>query len=492
MQNPTSNPKNPNDGIFVIFGVTGDLSKRKLLPALYQLMEKGLLSEKFRIVGITRRDTRAEDLIDQIKRSLQEEGSQADEKTLEKLQSRITLVNMNIEARQDYQKLEDALTDIDRALGEPANRLFYLAVPPKMVGTIVSHLGAQGLHDPSEKNCVSRLLVEKPFGYDIKSAVELIEQMEQAFDEDHIYRVDHYLAKETVQNILTFRFKNPLFEAVWDKSTVEHIMITASEKIGIEGRANFYENTGALRDLVQSHLLQLLALIAMEEPTEQTSRAIHEAKLALLKSVAPIAPEKVVDHSVRGQYDTYRSEADNPQSFTETYAAVRLEINNSRWQGVPVLIRAGKAMAEKVTEITLVFKPSDKLSPNRNALTIRIQPDEGIVLSLLAKKPSFEDKAEMVQMNFSYDQHFSDSSHPDAYERVLVDAIRGDKTLFTTDQEVLAAWRVIENVINAWSENGQGLETYNNGSWGPVAADKLAGNCGAQWRTKTLHIAAPA
>lgn len=473
-------------GIFVIFGVDGDLSKRKLLPALYELMAKDLLTENFKIIGTTRRDTQVGDIISHIKTSLHNSGNNIDDKTLNRLRDGIQLVKMDIENKSDYAQLENTINQTEASIGRPSNRLFYLAVPPKLVAAIVGHLGEQGLHKAADAE--SRLLVEKPFGYDTRSAEELIGQMEKVFAEDVIYRVDHYLAKETVQNILTFRFKNPLFEAVWDKSTVEHIMITASETIGIEGRVNFYENTGALRDLIQSHLLQLLALVTMEKPSDNSSQAIHQAKLSLLDAISPVSPEEVSSCSVRGRYETYLQEVSNPDSTTETYAALKLNINNQRWQNVPVLLRAGKSMAEKVTEITLIFKPSDPESSDRNALTIRIQPNEGIVLSLLAKKPSFAQETELVQMNFSYREHFGGAKHPDAYERVLVDVIKGDKTLFTTDKEVLAAWKVIENVIQSWSKNGSDLETYPNGSWGPAGADELANSCQAQWRTKGLHI----
>jgi glucose-6-phosphate 1-dehydrogenase len=474
------------EGIFVIFGVDGDLSKRKLLPALYELLEKNLLSQSFRIIGTTRRDTQVDDIVSHIKTSLHNSGNDIDDKTLDRLRASLQLVKMDIELQGDYAQLENIINQTEASIGRPVSRLFYLAVPPKMVTTIVGHLGNQGLHKAAGTE--SRLLVEKPFGYDTRSAEELIGQMEKVFTEDVIYRVDHYLAKETVQNILTFRFKNPLFEAVWDKSTVEHIMITASETIGIEGRVNFYENTGALRDLIQSHLLQLLALVAMEKPSDNSSQSIHQAKLSLLNDIKPISPEDVAPCSVRGRYETYLQEVSNPDSITETYAALKLNISNQRWQDVPVLLRAGKSMAEKVTEITLIFKPSDPGSSDRNALTIRIQPNEGIVLSLLAKKPSFAQETELVQMNFSYREHFGGAKHPDAYERVLVDAIKGDKTLFTTDKEVLAAWKIIENVIQSWSKNGDDLETYPNGSWGPAEADELANSCQAQWRTKGLHL----
>lgn len=487
-------PHTQHDGIFVIFGITGDLAKRKLIPSLYRLIQLGVISDDFHILGTTRKHTTTEEVMNDLRATLKESGDPVDEAALIQFASRLTMVNMDIGKQEDYTILKHALKNTERSINKSVNYLYYLAVPPAMFDPIVASLHAHDLHNPSDSlksPNERRLLIEKPFGYDTASAIELIRQMEHSFTERSIYRVDHYLAKETAQNILTFRFHNPMFEAVWNCHSIDHIMITAAEKIGIEGRVNFYESTGALRDLIQSHLLQLLALVTMEEPEDRTAQSIHKAKLALLDSIPAISAKEVDKRAVRGQYEGYRAEVNNPQTHTETFAAIRLDINNERWKGVPILLRTGKAMAQKVTEISLIFKPRGKQSKDRNALTIRIQPKEGIVMSLRAKKPSLRDDTEMVQMAFNYHQSFSDEVQPDAYERVLIDAIRGDKTLFTTDEEVLSSWRIIETVLRAWEADGKSLESYEQASWGPIGADRLANDADAQWLTNQLHIHKP-
>lgn len=473
-----------SDGIFVIFGLTGDLAKRKLLPALYELAEMGLLSDNLRIVGITRKPTEIEDIIADIRVSL----DTTNEKTLDKLRSIVRIVRMDIGKEEEYEQLKNELDAIENEVGLCLNRLFYMAVPAQMFEPVVDGLGGYELNKGCQhRKAESRLLIEKPFGYDTDSAVTLIRRIEQVFSEEAIYRVDHYLAKETAQNILTFRMNNPVFKKVWNRDSIDHILITASEEISIEGRTNFYESTGAVRDLIQSHLLQLLALTTMEEPTNKSANAIHASKLKLLQDVQPLQPNQVASHTVRGQYDTYRQEVGNHNSHVETFAAIKLQINNNRWRDVPILLRTGKAMLEKVTEITLVFKTRGEASENRNMLTIRIQPNEGIVLSFLAKKPSLSDETETVQMEFCYKDSFA-GKQPDAYERVLVDAIRGDKTLFTTDDEVLASWKILDAILQEWSKNGNSLVKYKTGSWGPAEADELAASIGASWLTGQLKI----
>ncbi len=478
-----------NTGIFVIFGITGDLAKRKLLPALYQLVDLNLLAEQFVIVGTTRRETTIDDVIADVKSNLLANNDVVNDATLDRLRSMLRMVKMSIGDEADYSQLRDSLDQIEREAGICLTRLFYMAVPPHMFEPVVSGIGAFGLNNDCQHGKIaSRLLIEKPFGYDTVSAKVLIKHLETVFNEESIYRVDHYLAKETAQNILTFRLNNPIFRAVWDSHSIDHIMITAAEKIGVEGRADFYDHTGALRDLIQSHLLQLLALTAMEEPENRSAGAIHAAKLALLQAIKPMLSEEVDASTVRGQYDTYRGEIGNPDSITETYAALKLEIDNDRWRGVPILLRTGKAMHEKITEITLVFKTREEGSNDQNMLTLRIQPDEAIVLSLLAKKPSLIEETETVQMEFFYNESF-DGKQPDAYERVLIDAIRGDKALFTTDDEVLASWKIIDEVLKRWSVNGDSLISYETGSWGPAQVDELAANSNAEWLTGKLRIA---
>ncbi len=468
----------------VIFGITGDLAHRKLLPALYHLAKDGLLPQGFSIIGVTRTGTTVEALIHELKTKL----DQPDEPTLQRLQNAMSIVTMDIAKVEEYTKLKQALDDHEARVGACTNRLFYLAIPSQTFSSVAELLGHAGLTQGCQhKVGESRLLIEKPFGYDLLSAQELIATLSTHFTEQQIYRVDHYLAKETAQNILTFRFNNPLFQAVWDNRVVESVMLTAAEAIGIEGRVAFYEQTGALRDVLQSHLLQLLALVAMEKPETMDAEAIHAKKLELLNAIVPITPDKVAERAVRGQYEGYLYEVGNHSSITETYAAVWLDIATPRWQGVPFLLRTGKALAEKLTEITLVFRDKTNPQAQQNTLTIRLQPNEGISVELLAKKPGFDYQPQTVQMDFCYAQSF-EGVHPDAYERVLVDALRGDKTLFATSDEVLAAWRVVDPVVHAWSMSPDGPETYKLGSWGPAAADTLAKAANAAWVSHRLKV----
>ncbi len=472
----------------VVFGITGDLARRKLMPALYSLAKTGLLPEGLQIIGVTRSGMTVDALLDDIRATLAANGETIDEQTLTRLGGVTLIITMDISKVDEYAKLKQALDDHEKRVAACTNRLFYLAVPSQTFGSIAELLGQAGLAEGCDHRVgESRLLIEKPFGYDLQSARELIATLSQQFSESQVYRVDHYLAKETVQNILTFRFSNPLFRAVWDAETISGVMITAAESIGIEGRVAFYEQTGALRDIIQSHLLQLLALVAMEPPERMDAEAIHARKLEVLRAIKPIAPDEIATSTVRGQYEGYLEEVTNHSSVTETYAAIRLSIDTPRWKGVPILLRTGKALAEKVTEITLIFKDKDGAGDHQNALTLRIQPNEGISVQLQVKKPGFDAESEVVQMDFCYDQR-STGAHPDAYERVLVDALRGDKTLFATSDEVLAAWAVVEHVVQAWAMSDDNLRPYARGTWGPAAADTLASNADMQWLSDRLRI----
>lgn len=342
-------------------------------------------------------------------------------------------------------------------------------MPPQVFDPVVHLLGESGLnagcpHDSGQ----SRLLIEKPFGSDLASARELIDRISEAFDEEHVYRIDHYVAKETAQNILTFRTSNPLFHAVWDGHYVERITVTASEAIGIEGRI-YYDQTGALRDLLQNHLLQLLALVTMETPATLDPDRVHAEKLKLLRAIASIAPDQVAGQAVRGQYTGYRDDVGNPHSTTETFAAIRLHVNTPRWHHVPVLLQTGKALNEKFTEIKLEFKDPLQHGPLTNCLTIRVEPNEGIGLDLRVKKPGLGHEVETADMDFRYARSFG-VRHPDAYERVLADAIRGDRTLFTTNAETLECWRIIDAIVGEWSKPGGVMITYEPGT----PADELS------------------
>lgn len=455
--------------IIVIFGITGDLSQRKLLPALYHLIKDNLLHEDTEIIGVTRRDISAEELLGKTEVCVLESDKVCDPAALKLLASKLSMFKMDLGNGADYDKLLQHLNNTETKHAMCMNRLYYLSIPPGVYQPIVANLGAHGLNQSCQHGAAAtRLLIEKPFGYDLASAEELIFETGKHFKEEQIFRIDHYLAKETVQNILTFRFHNPIFEAVWDNRHVARIDITVSEKIGIEGRSVFYEQTGALRDSLQSHLLQLLAATTMEEPRGLSSESIHAERLKLLRAVEQVPADKLGERAVRAQYAGYRKEVVRPQSITETYAALKLFIANSRWDGVPLYIRTGKALREKQTTISLHFKHAEGSTKHGNTLTFFIQPNEGIGIDLCVKHPGFDNRIDTASMDFSYQRSFDDHGHPDAYERVLVDAVRGDRTLFATSEEVIASWHILQPVVEAWTRDGAGLQTYQPGSDGPA------------------------
>lgn len=458
--------------ILTIFGITGDLAHRKLLPSLYYLAKNEMLPKSLRIIGITRTGTTIDKVMSSIREAVEAQGDSCDEEVLSWLESTISIVKMDITDSAEYIRLKKVHEKLEDEAGVCLNRLFYLAIPSQTFAPVVRELGQSGLNSGCQHgNTQSRLLVEKPFGFDLISAKELIADTSASFNEDQIYRIDHYLAKETVQNILTFRFQNPLFSGVWDTKHISQIVITAVESIGIEGRVIFYEQMGALRDLVQSHLLQLLALVTMDEPDNLTAESIHDAKLKLLKSVVPPLPDRIAQCVVRAQYQGYTNEVNNPDSRVETFVAVRLNIDHPSWRNTPIFLQTGKKLAEKVTEIKIVFHDKNIPKPH-NTLIIRIQPNEGISLALRVKKPGFDKKVEEVPMDFYYSEAF-ETPHPDAYERVIVDVMRGDKTLFATSEEVIASWEIIEPILSAWDHNRAQLYKYEAGSRGPKEADEL-------------------
>ena len=374
---------------------------------------------------------------------------------------------MDVTEASEYDTLLNYLNELEDKHGTHMNRLYYLSIPPTVAQPIITFLGEHSLNASCQHGAaMTRLLVEKPFGYDETSAKELIEITGEQFGEEQVYRIDHYLAKETVQNILTFRFNNPIFEPLWDKDHIDYIEVFSIESIGIENRINFYEQTGALRDLIQSHLLQILALITMEEPKELNSDEIHKDKLKLMSQIKAVPANKVSEDTIRGQYEGYKKEVDNEDSANNTFAAIRIFIDSDRWKNVPMIIKTGKALPEKLSEVNVVFKPTTD-NPHHNVLTFRIQPKEGIELSLRIKKPGFEDEVQPAEMDFDYDKVFKKDYSPTAYERVLVDAVRGDHTLFATAGEILESWRVIQPILNEWSKNSSDLVIYRKGTSGP-------------------------
>ncbi|HEX3472985.1 MAG TPA: glucose-6-phosphate dehydrogenase [Silvibacterium sp.] len=491
------NERIPEPGVVVIFGASGDLTKRKLLPALFHLEQQGLLPKEFAIVGVARRDlksTFAADMKDGIlKYGDGKEGDPAIDEFIEKVDYHA----MNFDDDRGYTDLKALLDQIDRERGTKGNRLFYLAVAPEYFSDIINHLGAHNMAHPEKSH--TRVIIEKPFGHDLESARELNDEVNKVFDEEQIFRIDHYLGKETVQNILVFRFANGIFEPIWNRNFIDHVQITAAESIGIEGRGPFYEKAGALRDVVQNHVMELLSFVAMEPPVSFEADSVRGEKVKVWRAIKPIP----IENTVRGQYSLgmedgqqvqgYREEDRvDPNSTTETFAALKLEIENWRWAGVPFYLRAGKRLAKRVTEIMIQFKqpplllfdrsntgPCNEIQPN--ILTIRIQPDEGISLRFGAKVPGPDTNVCPVIMDFQYATAFGVNS-ANGYERLLLDSMLGDQTLFAHRDGVEATWGLYTPVLEAWSKaRPKDFPNYRSGSWGPKAADGLIGRDGRQW-----------
>ncbi|PID32258.1 glucose-6-phosphate dehydrogenase [Candidatus Saccharibacteria bacterium] len=476
--------------ILTIFGMSGNLAQTKLLPAIYHLLAKDLLPQDFSVLGVFRSSSKSLDhVLQQVEINLLRRHIDVDERALRKLRSIIHPIIMDSTNQADYTLLSQAIAAIDNQNDTPHNRLFYLAIPPDIFHNVIDCLRRAGLSQETT-SYASRILVEKPFGTDYDSAKQLIKTMKQHVHERQIYRIDHYLAKENAQNILTFRFSNPLFEGMWGKHAIDHIQITAAESIGIDDRGSFYENMGALRDFVQSHLMQMMCLVTMERPQSLHSKQIHEQKLALLNCVQPIAADRVDTQTARGQYKTYRHDAHSPKSNIETFAAVALEIDNPRWRGVPILLRTGKNLRAQKTDIKIVFRDRTDRDIPPNILTIRIQPQEGIAIHLAAKKPGFSDELQHVAMRFSYQDSFEQDA-PDAYERVLMDAIAGDQSLFASSDEVLRSWQILDAVVHAWQNSPDQPETYAAKTDGPLSAQALAKRYGCEWFADTADIVEP-
>jgi glucose-6-phosphate 1-dehydrogenase len=460
---PATHEPQLEPAIIVIFGITGDLSQRYLLPSLYHLIKDGLLPEKTEIVGISRKNITAEELLNKARLCGEDKDSVCDPAALKTMHEHTTMFQMDLTKGADYTTLHQKLDAIETKNGVCMNRLYYLSIPPQVYMPVIRLLGEEGLNTSCQHGrAMTRLLVEKPFGFNLQSAKDLIQETSEVFGEEQVFRIDHYLAKETVQNILTFRFQNPIFEALWSQQYIASINISAHEEIGIEGRADFYEPLGALRDFIQSHLLQVLAIVTMDEPERFDSEHIHIAKQEVMQHIESVPADKVKERVTRGQYEGYREEVKNPKSVTETYAGVTVYIDSPRWKGVPVRLSTGKALSERKTEVRISFHGA--ASEANNHLRFRIQPNEGIELDLLTKKPGFTEELETTAMDFSYNHDFANHGHPDAYERVLVDAVRGDHTLFATSEEVLASWRVLQPVINEWAKESKDLIIYKVGT----------------------------
>jgi glucose-6-phosphate 1-dehydrogenase len=497
---PQGSERIPEPVIMVIFGASGDLTKRKLLPALFHLEEVGLLPKDFVIVGVARRPLGDEFAAD-MRSGIVEFGDvdSADPK-LDTFTKRISYFPLKFDDPSDYAGLKAELDRIDKEKNIGGNRLFYLATAPEFFAGIVENLGAQNMAEP-ERGKVG-VVIEKPFGHDLDSARELNHQVNAVFHEDQVFRIDHYLGKETVQNILVFRFANGMFEPVWNRNYIDHVQITAAETLGVEGRGPFYEKAGALRDVVQNHMMELLSFVTMEPPSSFDSEAVRREKVKVWRAIPPVP----ILNAVRGQYGPglvedkrvagYRDEERvDPQSGTETYAALRLEIENWRWAGVPFYLRAGKRLKKRATEISIQFKQPPLLIFNRmantspcqeiqpNLLTIRIQPDEGISLRFGAKVPTTPNMDVCpVIMDFDYAAAFGKSS-ANGYERLLLDAMLGDQTLFSHRDGVEINWALYTPIIEAWAaKKPQVFPNYFAGSWGPECSDHLLERWGHTWR----------
>ncbi len=484
--------KKPKSTTIVIFGASGDLTRRKLVPALFSLYRKERLPADFNIIGFAWTKWKTDDFRQRMRGGVDEFTQEAfSESDWVAFESRLHYVSGSFSELNDYALLQDTLHELE---GETADRLYYLATSPRFFAEIIAHLGAAGMNGDGKDQASGwrRVIIEKPFGRDLASAQELNRAVHTVLDERQIYRIDHYLAKETVQNILVFRFGNNMFEPIWNRNYIDNVQITVAETVDVEHRAGYYDQAGVLRDMFQNHLMQLLALVSMEPPASFDADAVRTEKVKALSAIRPMTAEEMASRTIRGQYRDYREAAEvSPESQTPTYAALQLYIDNWRWRGVPFFLRSGKALAEKSTEIIIQFKrPPHMMFPipperkiEANFLALCIQPHEGIHQRFEAKLPDTTAEMRSVDMNFHYHDAFGAVAIPEAYERLLLNALEGDATLFTRSDGIEAAWRTIDPIIQTWeSDTAPPLSTYESGSWGPAAADELLARSGRIWR----------
>jgi len=489
--------------ILTIFGGDGDLTKRKLIPALYNLYIDGFLPEKFKILSVDQRDVSQEDYnkrhyegVNQYSRR-----GKADKEKWKEFEQYITYVQADITNNKSYNQLKSIFSEIDKEWKVEASRIFYMAVSPNFIEVLANHLNKAGIAGNSEKH---RIVVEKPFGHDLESAKNLNKVLQGIFSESQIYRIDHYLGKETVQNLMAFRFANALFEPLWNRNFIQQIQITVSENVGVENRAAYYEQAGAVRDMIQNHILQLICLIGMEPPVDLNANSVRDKKLEVLHAIRHFSEDNVYVNAVRGQYDkgwiegnkvkAYREEDNiNKESLTETFAALRFFIDNWRWQGVPIFVRTGKRMQETTSYITIQFKEvPHKIFPSGvrelvhpNLMVISIQPQMGIRIHFQAKKTGLDMQLKPVDMIFNYSDSYSNDP-PDAYETLLNDVMLGDATLFMRSDQIEESWSIIMPILDVWASNPpQKFPNYPSGSWGPPEAEALIAHDGFYWHTFT-------
>ncbi len=490
-------PRVPDPCALVVFGVTGDLARKKLIPAVYDLANRGLLPPGFVLLGFARRDWDSGEF-EQLARDAAQQGARTEfrEDVWRRLAGSICFIPGSFDDDAAFDQLASTLVDLESTHGIQGNAAFYLSIPPGAFPVVLKQMQRTRMADNSERGGWRRVVVEKPFGYDLASAMELNALVDEVFTARDVFRIDHYLGKETVQNLLALRYANTLFEPIWNSHFVDSVQITMAEDVGIGTRAGFYDKAGAARDVLQNHLLQLLALTAMEEPVRFDAESIRTEKLKVLRSIT--LPDDLAHYAVRGQYDQgwlagqrvagYLAEKDIPDdSLTETYAAVRLGVDTRRWAGVPFYLRTGKRLPRRVTEIAVIFKraphlpftETDTRELGKNQLVVRVQPDEGVTLRFGSKVPGSAMEVRDVSMDFFYGESFTESS-PEAYERLLLDVLLGDQTLFPRNEEVEASWRVIDPLEEFWV--GKQPQTYRAGEWGPAAADEMLARDGRVWR----------
>ncbi len=509
LQNPlrqgVRTERTPEPSVMVIFGATGDLTHRKLIPALYNLSLERRLPENFQVVGFARRPWNDETFQNEAKDSINKYSRRRPvQPTIwDNFGKNIHYVESNFNDLSGYQKLAEVLNKLDQENGTNGNRLFYLSTNPADYPTIIQNLGQAGLAAPQRAGSGSwtRIIIEKPFGHDLTSALELNDTVANVFRENQVFRIDHYLGKETVQNILVFRFANSIFEPLWNRQYVDHIQMIVSEELGVEGRGPYYDESGAIRDMVQNHMMQLLSLTCMEPPSTFEANAIRDEKTKVLRAIQPLTPDEVVQRTVRGQYGPglilgkpvpgYHEEDRVPKdSITDSFVAIKLFIDNWRWAGVPIYLRTGKRLPKRTSEVALQFKqvphslfnlPGEPpMEPN--VLVMQIQPNEGISLKFGAKVPGQNMQVRPVNMDFRFGQSFGVTA-ADAYERLILDAMLGDSTLFTRRDEVEQAWAIVTSILDGWKLHmPPKFPNYEAGSWGPREADELIERDGRRWR----------